>query len=133
MNSVRRSFFGHLVGVVLGLLGTTAAKLPDNHRPSGKGASDEKGRPLRLVFRNDGNGWREIPWEQLRKGDKVLFMDLWDGHLSSLEACEVKGAPDLEKDLMPVEIGYRAEMLPKLWGNTTAGSFQLPDEDQISS
>jgi hypothetical protein len=74
------------------------------------------------VFIHDGDGWYEVSWRDMRPGDRVLCLDLWDGHLvveGWLIGRDGVGTETLDDGTTAdnVEIAEVYNVLPVLWGN----------------
>jgi hypothetical protein len=69
---------------------------------------------LKRVFRHDGEGWKEIEWEDMQPGDEVLMLDK-ESVTDNLrfERCKIKGVVDQTKPGSPVEMENIRPLLPE--------------------
>jgi hypothetical protein len=118
--TTRRRFMALLGGLggLLGFLWSTKVPARVFARPVPPGPPETYSRVFRC---NDYGEWREIAWEDMRPGDKVLILDL-DEHpagigtawLRSLEALEPAGAPHGPDGAVLVK--SKNDLLPVIWG-----------------
>ena len=108
MQAERRSLLAVFVAWLLGCL-TPQAK-----------AADES-ITWNRVFRADANGlWKEIAWEDMRSGDRVIVLGVPgkdDKYGLKIEALEIAGEPTILADgTNPVKVSALFDMTPHSWG-----------------
>ncbi len=108
----RRSFFGSFCWLVASVFGVKASEPPV--------------KVFRRIFRRDANGeWREIMWEDMRDGDRVIMVGIDHAFPLELEVWEVKGNPfrtGSPYGVDGIEISKQANILPNFidtWAEST--------------
>jgi hypothetical protein len=106
---IRRSFLAALAGLVGGLFAARPTK-----------AQPKSPEQFRRVFRHDGAAWKEIQWEEIRKGDKIVSLGIFDGTLEDISVYE--SASNYQPSFKGVHVGHSAELLPWTWGAKKDGT-----------
>jgi hypothetical protein len=65
------------------------------------------------VFRHDGNGWQEISWLDIRKGDKIIEVGIFAGKLTTIDLFRaVRDVSSNDQGIESVETDYIRSILP---------------------